>query len=188
MALFLIALALAAVLLFLLSPKRIRFALLLAGSGLHLRAQFMRIPFARRFAWDRILISMLERKKRRRKRKRGIRLRELRAGIDFPRLCARGRLGTGDAAQTAVLCGALGGFFQALLTLLPGDERPGVFLTPDFKKSVFWINLGGILIIYPGKIIAAFVVTQVKEGFETWRIRLKTSWKPQWISSRKQSM
>ena len=61
--------------------------------------------------------------------------------------CSRPRLtgavGTGDAAQTAVLCGFLNALFSALLMFL-GPEG-SVRVVPDFQKTVFSLRFSCII-------------------------------------------
>ncbi|OQA72010.1 MAG: hypothetical protein BWY35_01794 [Firmicutes bacterium ADurb.Bin248] len=189
MALFSILAALAFALILLLTGKRIRFTALVAPSGVSLRFSFLGIPFARQYSYERLLGMIAFGEKREKHRKEKLGFWDFRKAFRFNGLNAHGKLGfAGDAAATAVFCGALGCALEAAFAALTQDGRFSVRVTPEFTRKTFWLYLEGMLKIYPGKIIIAFAGKRLKEEYEKWRILSRTLWKRPWQSSGKWSM
>ena len=104
----------------------------------------------------------------------------------------RGRLGLGDAAATAVACGAL----QALGPALAARAgRVDIAVTPDFDSPELHIELQGMIRVRVGQIISAGVRSGmdallhsgkrdlIRRGFKWTSIPSKASWPPPWRAS-----
>ncbi len=95
-----------------------------------------------------------------------------------------GRLGLGDAAATALACGALRALAAALgLRALESE----VELAPDFSAGSPRVNVRGMLRARAGQIIIAAArgeTANKKERFIPWTdARSKASWPPPWRAS-----
>ncbi|HWQ59202.1 MAG TPA: DUF2953 domain-containing protein [Clostridia bacterium] len=183
MALLYVLAALLVLALILLTEKRIRFALLVTETGVSLRASIFGHRIARQYSYERVLGMIALGEKRNKKRKERLRFWD---AFHLHGLVARGRLGFGgEAAATAIVCGALGYALEALYAVFSDDGSFSARVTPDFTRKVFWIYLEGMLKMHPGKIIIEFIVKRLKEEYEKWRILSKILWRRPWQSSEK---
>lgn len=84
------------------------------------------------------------------------------------------RIGTGDAAYTAWLAGALTALFFPLSRRIHSvhGTRPHFDVRCDWGKAVFILNLRGIITLLPGDIMAALVLAAAqklrKEAKKRW--------------------
>lgn len=84
------------------------------------------------------------------------------------------RIGTGDAAYTAWLAGALAALFFPFSCRIRHAHgmRPHFNVRCDWEKSVFVLNLRGIITLLPGDIMAALVLAAAqklrKEAKRRW--------------------
>lgn len=62
-------------------------------------------------------------------------------------------LGTGDAAETAQLCGLLASIRSTILQVVPGSVN--FTIEPDFSHSHFYVRAGGMVVIKLGHIMGA---------------------------------
>ena len=100
------------------------------------------------------------------------------------RFMLRGVVGLGDAAATALACGAL----RALAAALGVKAREAeIDLAPEFASDAPRVAVQGMLRARAGQIIVAAArgeMTNAKERFNQWTdARSRASWPPQWRTS-----
>lgn len=186
---FILAAVFAALLILLLTRKRVKCSLILSRAGIAARASLWRFCFVRSFPFDALLRVAAMREKKKKRKKRGIRITNIKGGVALCAVKISGRLGIReDAAGTAFLCGVMRCFFEAALGALSHEAIESLEIRPDFNNGVFWLYMEGILTLYPGKIIAMLIGKWVKEEFEKWRILSRTLWRRPWQNSGTWSM
>lgn len=78
------------------------------------------------------------------------------AGARLKRIRARVTLGTGDAAATALLCGAAKALFHAVIMgcIQHKDQKKcAVEITPEFSSAILRVELEGIALLHSAQII-----------------------------------
>ena len=87
------------------------------------------------------------------------------------RIGLQGRLGLGDAAATAILCGLIGGLSRALRGRV---RRMRVDVRPDFASEQAAVEMSGMIQARSGQIILAAIMILTEEAFPWISTRLKT--------------
>ena len=91
---------------------------------------------------------------------------------DFRKLSATIWLGTGDAAHTALLCGALGTAFRSALRAF-GLERARVAVRPDFDHTRICAWVQGIVRLSLADIIGRFLKEKRQKFYASHRKRIE---------------
>lgn len=119
------------------------------------------------------LPSQKRRKKRKNRRDAKDLRREVRKQIRRTRLLSKldirarlfVRLGTGDAARTALLCGAVRALMEMLYGPIGAQAKQASFdceMIPDFRKTVFYLDFFCMITAKTGNIIAVAVLLPLK--------------------------
>lgn len=94
----------------------------------------------------------------------------IRRNVRVDKLALRLRIGTGDAALSALLCGAT--LILAAALCASADVPPEVDVEPDFQERAFSLNARGMFSLRAGHIIGAGVVAAgefCKGAFIEWK-------------------